>query len=41
VYPDDKSNVLPLYTQIGTLAAESARGFDYAAVKPLTVTAAR
>jgi CubicO group peptidase (beta-lactamase class C family) len=41
VYPDDKSNVLPLYTQIGTLAAQSARGFDYAAVKPLTITAAR
>lgn len=29
VYPDDKSNVLPLYTQIGTLAAESARGYDF------------
>jgi CubicO group peptidase (beta-lactamase class C family) len=28
VYPDDKGNVLPLYTRIGTLAAESARGFD-------------
>jgi CubicO group peptidase (beta-lactamase class C family) len=41
VYPDDKSNVLPLYTQIGTLAAQSARGFDYAAVKPLVTTAAR
>lgn len=25
VYPDDKANVLPLYTRIGTLAAESAR----------------
>lgn len=24
VYPDDKANVLPLYTQLGTLAAESA-----------------
>ncbi|HEX9171071.1 MAG TPA: serine hydrolase domain-containing protein [Telluria sp.] len=24
VYPDDKANVLPLYTRIGTLAAESA-----------------
>jgi CubicO group peptidase (beta-lactamase class C family) len=41
VYPDDKSNVLPLYTQIGTLAAQSARGFDYAAVKPFAITAAR
>jgi CubicO group peptidase (beta-lactamase class C family) len=30
VYPDDKSNVLPLYTQLGTLAAQSARGFDFA-----------
>lgn len=29
VYPDDKSNVLPLYTQLGTLAAQSARGFDF------------
>lgn len=25
VYPDDKGNVLPLYTRLGTLAAESAR----------------
>jgi CubicO group peptidase (beta-lactamase class C family) len=25
VYPDDKSNVLPLYTRIGTLAAQSGR----------------
>ena len=25
VYPDDKANVLPLYTQLGTLAAESAQ----------------
>lgn len=41
VYPDDKSNVLPLYTQLGTLAAQSARGFDYAQVKPLAVAAAR
>jgi CubicO group peptidase (beta-lactamase class C family) len=41
VYPDDKSNVLPLYTQLGTLAAESARGFDYASVKPLVLSAAR
>lgn len=30
VYPDDKSNVLPLYTQLGTLAAQSVRGFDFA-----------
>jgi CubicO group peptidase (beta-lactamase class C family) len=41
VYPDDKSNVLPLYTQIGTLAAQSARGFDYAGVRPALVSAAR
>jgi CubicO group peptidase (beta-lactamase class C family) len=40
VYPDDKSNVLPLYTQIGTLAAQSARGFDYAKVQPLVTAAA-
>lgn len=40
VYPDDKSNVLPLYTQIGTLAAQSALGFDYAKVKPLVTAAA-
>jgi CubicO group peptidase (beta-lactamase class C family) len=33
VYPDDKSNVLSLYTQIGTLAAQSARGFAFATVK--------
>jgi CubicO group peptidase (beta-lactamase class C family) len=33
VYPDDKSNVLPLYTRIGTLAAESARGFDFSHIK--------
>ena len=25
VYPDDKANVLPLYTRLGTLAAESAQ----------------
>jgi CubicO group peptidase (beta-lactamase class C family) len=41
VYPDDKSNVLPLYTQIGTLAAQSAQGFDYSQVKPGPSTAAR
>jgi CubicO group peptidase (beta-lactamase class C family) len=40
VYPDDKSNVLPLYTQIGTLAAQSALGFDYAKVKPPVTAAA-
>jgi CubicO group peptidase (beta-lactamase class C family) len=40
VYPDDKSNVLPLYTQIGTLAAQSARGFDYAKVQPVVTAAA-
>jgi CubicO group peptidase (beta-lactamase class C family) len=39
VYPDDKSNVLPLYTRLGTLAAQSARGFDYARVQ--AVAAAR
>jgi CubicO group peptidase (beta-lactamase class C family) len=33
VYPDDKSNVLPLYTRLGTLAAQSAHGFDFANVK--------
>lgn len=36
VYPDDKSNVLPLYTQLGTLAAQAALGFDFGAVKPVT-----
>jgi CubicO group peptidase (beta-lactamase class C family) len=41
VYPDDKSNVLPLYTELGTLVAQSARGFDYAGVKPPVATAAR
>jgi CubicO group peptidase (beta-lactamase class C family) len=35
VYPDDKANVLPLYTRLGTLSAESARGFDYRKVKAL------
>jgi CubicO group peptidase (beta-lactamase class C family) len=30
VYPDDKGNVLPLYTRIGTLAAQAARNFDFA-----------
>jgi CubicO group peptidase (beta-lactamase class C family) len=33
VYPDDKSNILPLYNQLGTLSAQSALGFDFAAVK--------
>jgi CubicO group peptidase (beta-lactamase class C family) len=33
VYPDDKSNILPLYGQLGTLAAESAIGFDFGALK--------
>jgi CubicO group peptidase (beta-lactamase class C family) len=33
VYPDDKGDVLSLYTRIGTLAAESARGFDFSAVQ--------
>jgi CubicO group peptidase (beta-lactamase class C family) len=33
VYPDDKNNILPLYNQLGTLAAQSALGFDFAAVK--------
>jgi CubicO group peptidase (beta-lactamase class C family) len=33
VYPDDKSNVLPLYTRLGTLAAQAARGFDFARLK--------
>jgi CubicO group peptidase (beta-lactamase class C family) len=33
VYPDDKSNVLPLYTRLGTLSAESARGFDFTRIK--------
>jgi CubicO group peptidase (beta-lactamase class C family) len=31
VYPDDKSNILPLYNQLGTLAAGSALGFDFGA----------
>jgi CubicO group peptidase (beta-lactamase class C family) len=39
VYPDDKSNVLPLYTQLGTLVAQSARGFDYSAVSPAVAAA--
>jgi CubicO group peptidase (beta-lactamase class C family) len=33
VYPDDKSNILPLYDQLGTLSAQSALGFDFSAVK--------
>jgi CubicO group peptidase (beta-lactamase class C family) len=39
VYPDDKSNVLPLYTRLGTLSAQSARGFDFAKVKSVAVPA--
>jgi CubicO group peptidase (beta-lactamase class C family) len=31
VYPDDKSNILPLYHELGTLAAQSARGFRFPA----------
>jgi CubicO group peptidase (beta-lactamase class C family) len=31
VYPDDKSNILPLYSQLGTLAAQAALGFHFAA----------
>lgn len=38
VYPDDSSSVLPLYTEIGTLAARSAR-FDYARIKPVVASA--
>jgi CubicO group peptidase (beta-lactamase class C family) len=41
VYPDDKSNILPLYNQLGTLAAQSALGFDFAALKDAPDTAAR
>ena len=33
VYPDDKSNILPLYNRLGTLAAQAALGFDFAALK--------
>jgi CubicO group peptidase (beta-lactamase class C family) len=33
VYPDDKSNILPLYNRLGTLAAQSVLGFDFAALK--------
>ena len=29
VYPDDKSNILPLYNQLGTLAAQSALRFRF------------
>jgi CubicO group peptidase (beta-lactamase class C family) len=31
VYPDDKSNIVPLYGQLGTLAAQAVRGGDFAA----------
>ena len=33
VYPDDKSNILPLYTLLGTLSAQSALGVDFAAIR--------
>jgi CubicO group peptidase (beta-lactamase class C family) len=33
VYPDDKSDILPLYERLGTLAAQAALGFDFAAVR--------
>ena len=33
VYPDDRANILPLYNRLGTLAAQSALGFDFAAIK--------
>ena len=32
VYPDDKSSILPLYNELGTLAAKAAPGFDFANV---------
>ncbi|MES2759585.1 MAG: serine hydrolase domain-containing protein [Pseudomonadota bacterium] len=31
VYPDDKSNILPLYGRLGTLSAQAVAGFDFAA----------
>jgi CubicO group peptidase (beta-lactamase class C family) len=31
VYPDDKSNILPLYDRLGTLAAQSALGYRFGA----------
>ncbi|MDL2355886.1 MAG: serine hydrolase [Pseudomonadota bacterium] len=31
VYPDDKSNILPLYDRLGTLAAQSVLGVDFPA----------
>jgi CubicO group peptidase (beta-lactamase class C family) len=31
VYPDDKSNILPLYGRLGTLAASAVVGVDFAA----------
>jgi hypothetical protein len=33
VCPGDKGKVLPLYTRIGTLAAESAHGFELTKVQ--------
>jgi CubicO group peptidase (beta-lactamase class C family) len=34
VYPDDRSNILPLYGRLGTLAAQAVAGFDFAAPRP-------
>lgn len=34
VYPDDKSNILPLYNQLGTLAAQAVLGFHFPARLP-------
>ncbi len=33
VYPDGTSDILPLYERLGTLAAQAALGFDFAAVR--------
>ena len=32
VYPNDKANILELYTQLGTLAAQAVNGFDFTQV---------
>ena len=32
VYPDDQNNILDLYATLGTLAAETVAGFDFAAL---------
>ena len=32
VYPDDRNNILDLYTRLGTLSAEAVIGFDFAAL---------